>query len=143
MASESKRIPIAPGLFTLPSSEGEEAHLIGSRCNACAEVFFPKRVICAKCFSGDIEEVPLSRRGKVYTFTVVRQAPPQYEGPIPYVLGHVELPEGVLVPAAITGIDPESVKTGLDVELVIEKLKDDPDGNEVMTYKFKPEKRAA
>ena len=37
-----------------------------------------------------------------------------------------------------TGCDPEAIKIGMDVELVIEKLGEDEQGNEVMTYKFRP-----
>ena len=132
------RVPIAPDLFTIPSSEDEEAHLLGTRCNACGEGFFPRRVMCGKCFSGNTENILLGGKGRVYSNTVVRHPPPQYEGPIPYALGHVELREGVLVPAVFTGVDPEAVKIGIEVEMVIEKLKEDDRGNDVLTYKFRP-----
>lgn len=135
--SKKEQIPIEKGLFTLPPPP-EKPHLLGIRCKACGEVFFPKRATCSKCFSGEVEEIPLSRRGKVYSHTVVRHPPPEYEGTVPYGLGHVELPEGVLVITLFTQCDPEAVKIGMDMEMVLEKFKEDENGNEIVTYKFRP-----
>ena len=52
----------------------------------------------------------------------------------------LELPEEVIVPAILTDGDKvvtEVVPPGTEAELVIEKFGDDPDGNEILMYKFK------
>ena len=54
------------------------------------------------------------------------------------MLAKVELPEGPLVTTVITGCDPEKVSIGMEVDLQIEKVKEDEAGNEVMAYVFKP-----
>ncbi len=142
--SEVKQIPLRPGLWTTPAP-GEKPQLIGSRCRSCGEVFFPKRDkgMCANCGKKDVEDIKLSRRGKLYSFTTVMQRQPIYykSEEVPYTLAWVELPEGVRFESLLTGVgDPEALKIGTEVELVIEKLHTDEQGNEVVTYKFKPVK---
>ena len=141
MEGRKKRIPVREGLWVESDAGGEEAQLIGSRCPSCGELFFPKREIdlCGYCQSRGLEEVKLSRKGRVYSYTVVTQSPPvYYKGEVPYVLGFVELPEGIRVETLFTGCDPGSMHVGMDVEMVVETLHEDEDGNEVVTYKFRP-----
>ena len=135
-----KQIPIEPGLFFIPSSPQEKPYLIGAKCKNCKEVVFPKQTTCPRCSHENMEEIALSRRGKICASTVVQYPPQLYKGPMPYAVGRVELPEGVIVPAALT-VDnkpvTEVVPPGTEVELIIEKFGDDPDGNEILMYKFK------
>jgi uncharacterized protein len=132
-----KQVSINERLFNLPPP-GEEAYLLGVRCRSCGELFFPKRTKCIRCFAEEMEEVALSKRGKVYTYTIVHHATPGYTGPLPYVVGAVELPGGIVILSPLTQCDFDKLKIGLDVELVLEKLYDDENGNEVISYKFKP-----
>ncbi len=129
------------GLWTIPSTASEEPQLIGSKCPACGELFFPKKKkgICIHCQHQGLEDIKLSRRGKIHSFSVVTQQPPRFFlGDVPYAYGWIELPEGVMVRAMFTGCDFETLKVDMDVELVIEKLGDDEQGNEVMAHKFRP-----
>jgi len=141
MSNGKKQIPVKEGLWTTTSSPGEKQQLIGSRCLSCGEVFFPKRdrKICTNCQSKNLEEIKLSGAGKVYSFTVVMQRPPEYyRGPVPYAEGFVELPEGVRVETLFTDCDFNDIKVGMDVEMVIEGLHEDDQGNEIVAYKFRP-----
>jgi len=141
MPAHKKQIPVKEGLWTTVSSPNEKPQLIGSRCLACGEVFFPKREskICTYCQSRNLEEIRLSRKGTIYSFTIVMQKPPEYyRGPVPYAEGFVELPEGVRVETLFTGCDFNDLEVGMDVEMVIEGLYEDEEGNEVVAYKFRP-----
>jgi len=141
MEGQKKRMPVREGLWEEPASTDEKPQLIGSRCLSCGELFFPKKDIqwCGYCQSSELEEVKLSRKGRVYSYTVVTQRPPvYYRGEVPYALGFVQLPEGIRIETLFTGCDPDSLQVGEDVEMVIEKLHEDEDGNEVMAYKFRP-----
>lgn len=141
MTNVKKQIPIREGLWTTPSAPGEKPQLIGSKCLDCGEIFFPKKAtgICTNCQSRNLEEIKLTGKGKIYSFTVVMQQPPEYyRGPVPYGEGFVELPEGVRVETLFTGCNPDELKIGMDVEMVIEKLHEDGEGNEVIAYKFRP-----
>lgn len=92
--------------------------LLGSRCTTCARKAFPPRDVCPHCGAVDrAEPVRLTGEGVVYSFTVVRQAPPGLD--MPYVLGYVDLPEhDVRVMSRIEGVDPDRVGIGMPVHLV-------------------------
>jgi uncharacterized OB-fold protein len=139
--SVKKRIPVKEELWTEPKSPCEKPSLIGSKCPACGQVYFPKREkqICIRCQHKGLDEVKLSRRGKIYSFSIIMQAPTAYYiGKVPYAYGVIKLPEGVRVRTHFTGCDFKDLKLNMPVELVIEKLGEDEQGNEVMAHKFKP-----
>ena len=141
MSDDKIMIPVKEGLWTEPEGPDERPQLIASRCLNCGELFFPEKDngICSCCQSVDLEEVLLSTRGKVYSYSVVMLRPPvYYQGQVPYALGYVELPEGIRVETLFTGCDPEEIFIGMDVEMVIEKLHEDEQGREVLAYKFRP-----
>lgn len=138
---ERKRIPVREELWATSDSAGGEPRLIASHCLACGELFFPKKEngICTNCQSTSLEEVKLSGKGKIHSFTVVMQRPPiYYKGPVPYAEGFVELPDGIRVETLFTECNFDDLKIGIDVEMVIEKLHDDEEGNEITTFKFRP-----
>jgi hypothetical protein len=140
----SKQIPALEGWFTWPPSE--EPHLIGSRCKSCGDYFFPKVIAChnPRCMSEDVEKVLLSRRGKLYTYTInYYQPPPPYIPPdpfVPYADAVVELEkEKMKIQGQVaSGCDLEALKVGMEMELVLEPLYNDLEGNEVVAWKFKP-----
>jgi len=144
MSAESlknRQIPITEGLFTW--SDGEP-HLIGGRCKSCGSYFFPRNYVLHKpgCRYGEVEEVLLSRRGKLRSYTWHYYQPPapfrSTDPFVPYGIGLVELPEGIRVFGIMTGCELKDLRTGIDVELVIEKLYNDEEGNEYLTWKFRP-----
>lgn len=132
-----KQVPIKEGLFKLPSN-GDPGSLIGSRCKACGEFFHPPRAVCVSCFSEDLEEVGLSRRGQIFSFTIGRVGDPTAPVKAPFLTAQVELPEKVSVLSLITGIDFDKVKIGTEVELYFWKTGEDDKGNDVMAYAFRP-----
>jgi len=144
MTSEEKaRIPIRKGLWE-QSGEGA-VRLIGSECLSCGEIFFPVQDsgICTHCQRDRLEDIRLCSQGVITSFSVVYQKPAGgfYNGPVPYAYGFVKLPEGVKVETLFTGCDLEELEVGMEVSLVIEKLCENEDGTEVLTYKFQPVKK--
>ncbi len=133
--------PIAEGLFTWPA---EQPQLIASRCLDCGEVTFPRQSSCPACTADATEEILLSRRGKLWTWTVQRFPPPappfvgDRESFVPFGVGYVELPEGIRVEGRLTENDPGALEIGMDMELVIEKFAEDEEGHELMTFAFQP-----
>lgn len=123
------------GLFEIPSVQNQEAHLIGNKCRNCKKIFFPSRRICANCFNEELDEVALSRKGKLYTYTIVWSPPAGMKAP--YAIGYVDLPEGVRVFSLLTEWE-DILGLDIDVEIVIDKLGQDAEGNEILVYKFKP-----
>ena len=85
-----------------------------------------------------MEELLLKRTGVVVSHTIVHQAPREWQGPVPYALALIELPEKARFYAALTGCEPADIRIGMEVELVTEKVRTDNAGREVMGYKFRP-----
>lgn len=136
-----KKVAAVDGLFTM---DPEDPRLIGGMCPSCGSYFFPKFYVNHKpaCSHHEVQEVLLSRRGTLESYTVQHYAPPPpFVAPNPfepYGLGLVALPEGINIIGIMTGIAVEDLKTGIEVELVLEKLFEDESGNECMGWKFRP-----
>jgi uncharacterized OB-fold protein len=137
----TRQIPIQEGLFTWPA---ERPQLLGSRCQGCGETTFPAQASCPACTGTRTERIPLSRRGKLWTWTIQRFPPPAppFKGPqqgfVPFGVGYVELPEGLRVEARLTENDPAKLAIGMEMELVIQKFDEDAAGNERMVFAFAP-----
>jgi len=137
MSAGKKKIPMVPFL-KLPEN-GDQPYLAGSRCPDCGETYLGRRALCVACGRADgLEEVALSRDGELFTFTVVHQSAPWVA--VPYIAAVVKLPEGPVVSASLTGVEPrpELLRVGLPLELVTEIVRADAEGNEIVAYKFRP-----
>lgn len=138
---DRKQVAFDERFLTDPSGP-EQARLIGTRCRSCGVVTFGRSQNCEHCTSSQVEEIALSTRGKIWSYTVLRYAsPPPYQPPEPYVpipAAWVELPEGVRVISPIRDCQPDQLQVGLEVELVVAKGWEDEAGNEVMSYAFRP-----
>lgn len=139
---DKKRIPIVQGVFTWPS---DEPRFIASRCKKCGTVSFPKSPVCRnpKCKNKtDVEETLLTRRGKLLSYTLVcYPPPPPFVSPQPFVpfpIGEVQFPEGIAIMGQMTGCQYENLEIGMDVEMVVDKLFQDDQGDEVVGWKFRP-----
>ena len=106
---KKKRVAVKGGVYNPATSPGEKDYLYGSRCRACNTYFYPKRGYCAECFSEDLEEAPLSERGKIWTYSIVTQTYPGTLLTGPFVSGIVELPEKVWVETLVTDVDMDNV----------------------------------
>ncbi len=60
--------------------------------------------------------------------------------PPPYVIGYVRTKEGTVIFTPITGCEPkdDALKIGEEMELVIEKIKEDGQGNNLIGWEYKP-----
>ena len=87
-------------------------------------------------------EKPLNRRGRVYSFSYCKVAPPGVKAP--YIIGLVDIPEGPRIVSiiAVTEPSPTALEIGDEVELIIGKTSVDERGRDVISYMFKPVARA-
>jgi uncharacterized OB-fold protein len=62
--------------------------------------------------------------------------------PTPYLIGFIDLPEGIKLFSLLTQCDPwdRVLKMGMEMEMVIETIRQDEEGNEIVGYKFRPSK---
>lgn len=93
------------------------------RCSVCGTYRYHPKELCPRCQSRSAEWAPISGKGAVYTYTVIRRAPtPAYEADLPYAIVHVTMEEGFRMAATIRGLDPEAVRIGLPVRLAYEDV---------------------
>lgn len=86
------------------------------QCPGCGHRQFYPRPICTAC-GATPEWATASGRGRVYTFTILRQFYAEhFRDELPYVVAMIELEEGVKMFGTITGCDPASVEIGMSVE---------------------------
>ena len=134
-----KQVPVQEGLFTMPTLPGESSCLLGSRCKVCGEAFFPRQSMCANCCAETCEPIVLSTRGVLFSYTNVNHpVPGGYKGKIPFGVGTVDLPEGVRVTTRLTEHDTSKLRKGMEVEMVLEPLFEDEEGNELVGFSFRP-----
>ena len=133
--------PFREGLFHV--SGENTGHLIGTRCGRCGITFFPGRRFCSNCFQNDrITEVGLSKRGTLYTYTIIYQGKPSFKAP--YTVGYVDLKEGVRIFTPLFDVVPEELKIGTEMELVFRSMGEISDRSGDLVYGFRPvEKRKA
>ncbi|MGI6485199.1 MAG: Zn-ribbon domain-containing OB-fold protein [Tepidanaerobacteraceae bacterium] len=136
--SGKKRVPICKGLLTDSLSELKNVRLLGTKCNSCGEVGLGKLSSCQNCAGEDLEVIPLSNRGTLWTYTVIRHVPPgDFKGKVPMGEGLVELPEGIRVKTPL-GVDIEKIEIGMPLEFKAYPLYENENGEEVIAFRFDP-----
>jgi hypothetical protein len=100
--------------------------LVMQRCLDCGAFIWTPRPACYECGSEQLEWTELSGKGRVYSFTVIRQvvgraASKAFEKDIPYVIAWVDLDEGPRMISNIIGCPVEDVKLDMTVAVVFEQ----------------------
>lgn len=95
--------------------------LVGSRCEACGAASWPARAVCERCGSAHVVVAEMSTTGKLVTFTTVHVS--RAGLPAPYVLGQVDLPDGVRIVAHGRGFT-EAHRVPMPVRLVLADAED-------------------
>jgi len=139
--TSTTRIPVVEGVF---ADTPAGPRLIGTRCTKCGTPHFPRSPVCRNpaCGSDAVEDLPLGPNGVLWSYTVQHYKPPppmRFDDPfVPYGIGLVDLPEGLRVLTMLSAADPSQFRIGMDMELVLEPLYHDDNGDEVVTWKFRP-----
>jgi uncharacterized OB-fold protein len=137
------RVPAAEGWYTM---DADAPTLLGRRGAETGSYFFPPTLAFSRnpaAPTEELEEVALSRRGKVWSWTTNHYKPPEpYVSPdpfVPYTVVAVELIEEqmvVLGPLA-ADVDPADLSAGLEVELGLTTLYEDHD-HEYIVWSWRP-----
>ena len=138
-AVKEKAVAVIPDTYTPPGNRSD-IHLVGQCCRKCGARFFPGgRVSCTTCYSPELEPTELTRLGKVDAFTIARQAPKGYYGPVPFAIGSVALDDGASVICQLIGKEPEAWQCGDRVAsygFVLPRNLEN--GTELLCYGFAP-----
>lgn len=138
---------------TRPVMEGwfrtDPPALIGGWCPECSTVVFPPSPgPCPnpRCEGTELEPRPLSRRGRIWSYTDARyQPPPPYiprtEPYEPFAIAAVELDDGIVVLGQLAeGVGTADVAVGDEVEVEIAPLYR-KEGEDVVTWTWRPVRR--
>jgi uncharacterized OB-fold protein len=134
-------IALAPEISTWPAKDPQ---LIGSCCGTCQAVAFPAQDRCPRCSAATMSDVLLPRRGTVVAWTTQGFPPgPPYAGPTgadfaPFGVGLVQLGDVVRVEGRLTDSDPATLAFGMEVELTMVPLGQDENGEDIITFAFRP-----
>jgi len=115
--------------------------VVGSQCPDCGAFYFPRKRVCPACMTIDsLTDEPIGPRGTIVSFSVSYD--PARGIKTPYAFGYVKLPQGPMIYTLFTDCEPfeEKLAIGGTVEIVIEPMKTDYYGNEVIAFKFRPVK---
>ena len=86
-----------------------------------------------------MKSLPLSGKGKLYTYTVVHQQLPGALVNVPYAIVNVVMDEGCQI-QGVTTEDSELLEIDMEMEVYFEKMREDSEGNDEITFKFRPAK---
>jgi len=114
----------------------ERYRMKATKCETCSQVFFPPRMICPICRrKGKITCTEVPKNGKLYSYTILYNAPEGFENKTPYILGIVEV-NGTKIMSPITDIEPEELEIGMSLTSIFRKISED--GNDgLIQYSFK------
>jgi uncharacterized OB-fold protein len=110
--------------------------LVMQRCGDCHSWVWCPRPACVECGSEKLNWTPLSGRGHVFAFTVIREVVGRalrgFEKEIPYVTAWIDLDEGPRICSNVVGCPIQKVAIGMKVEVFFEEA-----GQGISLPKFK------
>lgn len=95
------------------------AALKASHCKDCDLKVFPPADVCPDCLSANQQALHLGRSGKLYSYTQIHVAPPAWT--VPYVIGYVDMPEGVRLFGKVQADRIDALKMDMPVEVRIDE----------------------
>lgn len=125
--NQEDRLLPEPDSISQPFWDGLHGHrLMLQTCSDCGAVRHYPRPVCDQCYSMNFEWTEASGRGKVHSWTVSHYAFHfSFKKDLPMILAIIDLEEGVRLNCRLTGIAPDDVTFGLDVQVKFDDVTDD------------------
>jgi uncharacterized protein len=136
--SDNHALTVGEGLFDPGSTPSVPPTLLGSRCEQCGEIVFPRMRDCPHCMSFEtMRDVGLRGEGVVHDFIVTQRGPVGFA--VPYIQAYVRLVDGPVIYSMLDGFQAtdNGVSIGDEVEMIIASLRIQ-DGEPVVGWKFRP-----
>lgn len=107
----------------------DEGKLMGVQCQSCGTLYVPPRPFCVHCYQDTLHWKEFGHEGKLSAFTSIFVVPkPMAEQGFgrdnPYVVGVVELDEGISIVGRIEGVDakkPQTIRIGMPLKACFAK----------------------
>ena len=109
-----------------------QKQLMGSKCKDCGHINLPPRLVCGKCYKGNMEWVEVPGKGKLASFSTIYigssfMNAKGYSPKKPYCFGTIDLDAGVSISGHIKGVnelDANSIKIGTRLKIAYEDGKE-------------------
>ena len=99
--------------------------LVLQRCAACTTLRHPPRPTCPTCTSFEVEWVPASGRGRVWSWVIAHPPVlPAFAERAPYNVVVIELEEGVRMIGNLLDVANEDIVEGMDVVVAWDDVED-------------------
>ena len=130
----AKPLPV-PSAESRPFWDAVRQHELKlQRCEACRAFWFPPSNICPECLSDRWAWTPVSGRGTVFSFVVMRRVyHPGFKDDVPYNATLVALEEGPRLMSNVVDCSNDEIQVGMPVEVVFDDVTDG-----VTLPKFRP-----
>lgn len=103
-----------------------EGRFITTQCRSCEKFSFPPKPICPHCWSADVAWNELRSSGSLYSWTRIHAAPAAFAVEAPYVVGIVDLDQGVRLACRLVTHERVEWVVGARVEMVVLAYQDGP-----------------
>lgn len=124
-AQKTPRPVPKPSFYTKPFWEGARDKKLMLQFDPDCKTFqFWPRPTSVKTGKANLEWRQSSGRGVLYSYTVVHVPAHGFEDRVPYVIGLIELAEGVRIVSNLVGVGAQEVKIGMPMRLTWEPLGD-------------------
>jgi uncharacterized OB-fold protein len=123
MSTPAKPLPDVNDPVTAPFwAATAEGRLTVPQCANCGYRFWPPEAVCPECLHREFDWVDVEPHGTVWSYATYRRAlDPAFADDIPYVVGLVELADGLKMYGIVQG-DPAAVQIGRAVSAVFDEV---------------------
>jgi uncharacterized OB-fold protein len=108
--------------------------IMATQCRGCRAKYYPPRADCNRCWTSDMEWIPLQGQGKLATFTRIHVPPEHFAAkplmpfsPLvlqPCPIGLLEFDDGLRVMGWIPNLDPKDLRVGMSLRAAPHTLAD-------------------
>jgi len=96
----------------------EAGKVVGTKCKACGEIYFPPKMDCPQCLISDCEWFEVTGKGKVVTYSKLNYGPLGFEDKAPYILAVAQFDNDIQIIAGISKeVQEENIRIGMTVEV--------------------------
>jgi uncharacterized protein len=116
-----------------------DAWIEGYRCDACQAVMLDAKMACRSCGCRDqLTSFCAAQTGKVFSWTVVHRSYPGIA--VPFVSAIIDLDDGLTLKGTLRAVEPDAVRAGFPVQVVIDDAGGacDGDGRPYVGFHFEP-----
>jgi uncharacterized OB-fold protein len=124
-ANKPSRPIQTPSSYTKPFWDGARDKKLMLQYDPASQAFqFWPRPASLRTGKANLEWRQATGKGRLYAFTTVHVPGPGFEDRVPYLVGLIELDEGVRIVANFVGLGPEDAKIGMPMRVTWEPLGD-------------------